>query len=58
MSGDRVGYMFAAFGGGLTDHMRTELVVAALETAARARASLAGVRMHTDHGRQYTSSKF
>lgn len=38
--------------------MRTELVVEALETAARARGSLAGVQMHTDHGRQYTSSKF
>lgn len=45
-------------GWSITDHMRTELVVEALETAARARGSLAGVRMHTDHGRQYTSSKF
>lgn len=38
--------------------MRTELVSGALEAAAQARGTLAGARLHTDHGRQYTSSQF
>ncbi|WP_054820605.1 DDE-type integrase/transposase/recombinase [Arthrobacter sp. JCM 19049] len=45
-------------GWSITDHLRTELVVEALEAAALARGGLEGVRMHTDHGRQYTSSQF
>lgn len=45
-------------GRSIADHMRTDLVVEALESAAMARGSLDGARMHTDHGVQYTSSQF
>ncbi|MGP9489653.1 IS3 family transposase [Glutamicibacter sp. 287] len=45
-------------GWSIADHMRTDLVVEALESAAVARGSVAGARMHTDHGVQYTSSQF
>lgn len=45
-------------GWSITDHMRTDLVVEALESVAMARGSLDGARMHTDHGVRYTSSQF
>ncbi|MEU2856617.1 IS3 family transposase [Streptomyces syringium] len=45
-------------GWALADHMRTELVIDALATAERARGSLKGAIMHTDHGAQYTSRAF
>jgi transposase InsO family protein len=45
-------------GWAIADHMRTELVVDALHAAERARGSLHGSIMHTDHGAQYTSKAF
>ncbi len=45
-------------GWAIADHMRTELVTDALAAAERARGSLAGAVMHTDHGAQYTSRAF
>ncbi|ARI56219.1 integrase [Streptomyces sp. S8] len=45
-------------GWAIADHMRTDLVTDALAAAIRARGSLAGSIMHTDHGAQYTSRKF
>jgi transposase InsO family protein len=38
--------------------MRTELVIDALQAAARTRGSLDGAILHTDHGAQYTSRDF
>lgn len=45
-------------GWSIADHMRTSLVEDALESAAANRGSLEGALMHSDHGRQYTSSYF
>ena len=45
-------------GWAIADHMRTELVIDALDTARRTRGSLAGAIMHTDHGAQYVSRAF
>jgi transposase InsO family protein len=45
-------------GWSVADHMRTELVVTALEAAAATRGSLAGAIFHSDHGSVYTSKKF
>lgn len=39
-------------GWAIADHMRTGLVIDALAAAERARGSLAGAVMHTDHGAQ------
>ncbi len=39
-------------GWSIADHMRTSLVTDALQTAARARGSLAGAVFHSDHGAQ------
>jgi len=45
-------------GWAIADHMRTDLVIDALNTARRTRGSLDGAIMHTDHGAQYTSRAF
>ncbi|MCW2919376.1 MAG: transposase TnpB [Actinomycetia bacterium] len=46
-------------GWSIADHMRTELVIDALETAARTRGGrLDGAIFHSDHGAQYTSADF
>ena len=45
-------------GWAIADHMRTELVIDALDAAGRTRGSLDGAIMHTDHGAQYTSKAF
>lgn len=46
-------------GWSIADHMRTRLVVDALEAAARARGGrLDGAIFHSDHGAQYTSADF
>jgi transposase InsO family protein len=45
-------------GWAIADHMRTELVIDALNAAQRARGSLAGAIFHTDHGAQYVSRAF
>lgn len=45
-------------GWAIADHMRTELVIDALEAARRERGSLSGAVFHSDHGAQYTSKTF
>ena len=45
-------------GWAIADHMRTDLVVDALNAAARTRGSLAEAIFHSDHGAQYTSKAF
>ncbi|MFP8906438.1 IS3 family transposase [Streptomyces atacamensis] len=45
-------------GWAIANHMRTDLVVDALDAAERTRGSLAGAVLHTDHGAQYTSRAF
>jgi transposase InsO family protein len=45
-------------GWAIADHMRTGLVIDALNAAARTRGSLAGAIFHSDHGAQYTSKAF
>jgi transposase InsO family protein len=45
-------------GWAIADHMRTELVIDALNAAQRARGSLDGAIFHSDHGAQYTSRSF
>ncbi|MBQ1052146.1 IS3 family transposase [Micromonospora sp. C51] len=45
-------------GWAIADHMRTDLVIDALNAAQRTRGSLHGAIMHTDHGAQYTSRAF
>jgi transposase InsO family protein len=45
-------------GWAIADHMRTDLVIDALNAAQRTRGSLDGAIMHTDHGAQYTSKVF
>ena len=42
----------------LADHLRTELVSAALANALAARDPDPGVIFHSDRGRQYTSREF
>ncbi len=42
----------------VADHMRTELVLDALQAAAATRGSLAGAIFHSDHGSVYTSKEF
>jgi putative transposase len=48
----------AVVGFAIADHMRTELVTAALDMAISARRPPANVIFHTDRGTQYTSSEF
>lgn len=45
-------------GWAIADHMRTELVTAALDMAIARRKPLAGVIFHSDRGVQYTSGDF
>lgn len=45
-------------GWSIADHMRTDLVVDALNAALRERGSLAGAVFHADHGAQYTSKDY
>jgi transposase InsO family protein len=45
-------------GWAIADHMRTDLVIDALNAAQRTRGSLAGAIFHSDHGAQYTSKAF
>jgi transposase InsO family protein len=45
-------------GWAIADHMRTELIIDALNAAQRTRGSLAGAIFHSDHGAQYTSKDF
>ena len=45
-------------GWAVADHMRTELVIDALQAAVATRGSLAGSIFHTDHGSVYTSKEF
>jgi putative transposase len=45
-------------GWAVADHMRTELVTAALDMAIARRKPPAGVIFHSDRGAQYTSSEF
>jgi transposase InsO family protein len=46
-------------GWSIADHMRTDLVIDALEAAARTRGGcLDGAIFHSDHGAQYTSADF
>jgi putative transposase len=48
----------AVVGWAIADHMRTELVIDALDMALRHRQPPAGVIFHSDRGTQYTSSTF
>lgn len=45
-------------GWALADHMRTDLIQAALRDAQATRKTLAGAIFHSDHGAQYTSKDF
>ena len=45
-------------GWAIADHMRTDLVIDALDAARRTRGSLHGAIFHSDHGAQYTSKAF
>jgi putative transposase len=45
-------------GWALADHLRSELVIAALDLALRRRWPASGVLHHSDHGAQYTSLAF
>jgi transposase InsO family protein len=45
-------------GWAIANHMRTELVLEALDSARRTRGSLDGATFHSDHGGQYTSKAF
>lgn len=45
-------------GWAIADHMRTELVEAALHAADSLRGALTGAVFHSDHGSQYTSKDF
>jgi transposase InsO family protein len=45
-------------GWSMQDHLRTELVLAALEMAVRKRRPEAGLIHHSDQGCQYTSVRF
>lgn len=48
----------AVVGWAIADHMRTELVTAALDMAITHRAPPPGVIFHSDRGTQYTSAEF
>jgi putative transposase len=48
----------AVVGWAIADHLRTELVTAALDMALAHRAPPAGVIFHSDRGTQYTSHEF
>lgn len=48
----------AIIGHAVADHMRTSLVIDALEMALAARTPPAGVIFHSDRGTQYTSKEF
>ena len=48
----------AVVGFALADHMRTDLVTAALDMALAHRRPPAGVIFHSDRGKQYTSEQF
>jgi putative transposase len=48
----------AVVGWAIADHMRTDLVTAALDMALTHRAPPAGVIFHSDRGTQYTSREF
>jgi transposase InsO family protein len=45
-------------GWAIADHMRTDLVIDALDAAERTRGSLDAAIFHSDHGAQYTSKDF
>jgi transposase InsO family protein len=45
-------------GWAVTEHMRTELIIEALDAAAATRGTLRGAIFHSDHGSQYTSTAF
>lgn len=45
-------------GWAIAEHMRTGLVLDALQAAGQTRGSLAGAILHVDHGAQYTSRRF
>ena len=45
-------------GWAIAEHMRTDLVTAALATARDTRGSLAGTIFHSDHGAQYSAKTF
>jgi transposase InsO family protein len=45
-------------GWAIAEHMRTDLVTAALTVARDTRGSLAGAIFHTDHGAQYSAKTF
>jgi putative transposase len=51
-------YSRRVVGWSMAAHLRTELVVAALDMALQHRRPLAGVIHHSDHGSQYTSAAF
>ena len=48
----------AVVGFAIADHLRTDLVTAALDMALAHRRPAAGVIFHADRGTQYTSSEF
>lgn len=48
----------ACIGYAMADHMRTDLVIAALDMAARNYPLAEGVIFHSDRGTQYTSAQF
>jgi transposase InsO family protein len=52
------GYSRKVVGWAVADHMRTELIVAALTMALRQRKPGPGVIFHSDRGSQYTSDEF
>ncbi|MBA2716078.1 MAG: IS3 family transposase [Propionibacteriales bacterium] len=45
-------------GWAIADHMRTDLIAAALSDALATRGSLTGAVVHADHGAQYTSRQY
>lgn len=45
-------------GWAIADHMRTDLIAAALSDALATRGSLTGAVFHADHGAQYTSRQY
>lgn len=51
-------YSRRVVGWSIADHMRTSLVVNALEAARAERGSLSGSIFHSDHGAQYTCAEF
>jgi len=51
-------YSRKVVGWGLADHMRTELVTAALQMALNSRQPASGLVCHSDRGSQYTSAAY